>query len=69
VTSPLVGESTPPQGMNGLIIPEPYLLDPWRWFAIVIHVVHSSLHTLYQAQQPLIGKVAIRLLRLSLEVP
>jgi hypothetical protein len=32
-TAPLLGESTPPQWVNGLIILNPYLLDPWRWFA------------------------------------
>jgi hypothetical protein len=41
VTSPLLVESTPPKGMNGPIIPDPYLLDPWRWFAGLVHVVHS----------------------------
>jgi len=40
-TAPLLGESTPPQGVNGLIIPDPYLLDLWRWFAGLVHVVHS----------------------------
>jgi hypothetical protein len=42
VTSPLLGESTPSQEVNGLIIPDPYLLDQWRWFAGLVHVVHSS---------------------------
>jgi hypothetical protein len=40
-TSPLLGESTPPQGVNGLIILDPYLLDPWRWFAGHVHVGHT----------------------------
>jgi hypothetical protein len=39
-TSPLLGESTPPQGLNGLIILDPYLLDPWQWLADLVHVVH-----------------------------
>jgi hypothetical protein len=29
-TSHLLGESTPPQGVNSLIIPDLYLLDLWR---------------------------------------
>jgi hypothetical protein len=41
-TSPLLGESTPPQRVNGLIIRDPYLPDAWRWFAGLVHVVHSS---------------------------
>jgi hypothetical protein len=35
-TSPLLGESTPPQGVNGLI-----MLDSWRWFVGLVHVGHS----------------------------
>jgi hypothetical protein len=38
----ILGESTSPQGVNGLIILDPYLLDPWRWFAGHVHVGHSS---------------------------
>jgi hypothetical protein len=41
-TSPLLGESTPPQGVNGLVILDPYLLDLWRWLAGFVHVVYSS---------------------------
>jgi hypothetical protein len=40
-TSPLLGESTPPRGVNGHIILDPYLLDPWRWFAGHVHVGHT----------------------------
>jgi hypothetical protein len=40
-TSPLLGESILLQGVNGLIILDPYLLDPWRWLAGFAHVVHS----------------------------
>jgi hypothetical protein len=46
-TSPLLGESTPPQGVNGLIILDPYLLNPWRWFVGHVHVGHTPEHTLY----------------------
>jgi len=41
-TSPSLGESTPPQGVNGLIILNPYLLDLWRWFVGHVHVGHTS---------------------------
>jgi hypothetical protein len=41
-TSPLLGESTLPQGVNGLIIFDPFLLVPWWWLARLVHVVHSS---------------------------
>jgi hypothetical protein len=61
-----LGESTPPQGMNGLILSNSYLLNPWKRFAGIIHAVHSPQHTLHQVQQPLIGMVAIKLLRLYL---
>jgi len=27
--------------VNGLIIPEPYLLDPWRWFMGLVHVIYT----------------------------
>jgi hypothetical protein len=30
-----------PQGVNGLIILDPYLLDPWRWFTGHVHVGYS----------------------------
>jgi len=40
-TSPLLGESIPPQGVNSLIILDPYLLDLWRWFTGLVHVGHS----------------------------
>jgi len=40
-TSPLLGESIPLQGVKGLIILDPYLLDPWQWLAGLVHVVHS----------------------------
>jgi hypothetical protein len=54
--------------VNGLIILNPYLLDPWRWFAGLVHVGHSQ-HTLNQAQQPLIAMVVVGLLWLSLVAP
>jgi hypothetical protein len=69
VTSHLQGESIPPQGVNGLIIPNTYLLDLWTWFVGLVLVVNSPQHTLHQVQQPLIAIVAIGLLWLSLEVP
>jgi len=40
-TAPILGEFTPPQGVNGLIIPDPCMLDPWLWFAGPVHVVHT----------------------------
>jgi hypothetical protein len=43
----LLGESTPPQGVNGLILLDPYMLNPWRWFAGHVHVGHTPEHTLY----------------------
>jgi hypothetical protein len=68
-TAPLLGESASPQGVNGLILFDPYLLNPWRTFVGIVHAVHFPQHTLHQAQQRLIGMVAIELLRLFLVVP
>jgi hypothetical protein len=67
-TAPLLGESTPPQGVNSLILSDPYLPYPW-WLLIGINlVVHPSQQALHQTRQPLIRLVVFGLLRLLLVV-
>jgi len=39
VRSHQLGESTPPQGVNGLILSYPNLLDPLRRTVRLVHVV------------------------------
>jgi hypothetical protein len=69
VTSPSLGESTPPQGVDGLILSDPNFLDPWRRIVGLVHDVQESQDILHHAKQPLIDMVSERLLQLFLEVP
>jgi hypothetical protein len=64
-----LGESTPPQGVNGFILSELYLPSQ-GWFLTGLHlVVHPPYHALHQHRQLLIELVTLRLLWLLHVVP
>jgi hypothetical protein len=63
----LLGESTPPQGVNVLILPYPYLLYLRGKGVSHVQIDQSDKDTLHHVDKPCIGLILLGLVRLHFE--
>jgi hypothetical protein len=59
-----IGESTPPQGVNGFILSDPCLPSRWQLLTSLHLVIHPPYHAPHQHRQLLIELVTLMLLLL-----
>jgi hypothetical protein len=67
-TAPLLGESTPPQGVNGLILPYSYLLYLRERVVSHVQFVQTDQDILHHVDKPFIDLNFLGLVRLLSEV-